>query len=399
MNYFEVPFSHTMQSGDTLSSIAADLAAQVNSNQFLQAFGMTATASSNVLSITSPGVRDADYYDTGSGAVTLSFSSQNPDQYAGFYGSASTSDVVTLTVHDSGLSGGSKSVSYTVQAGDNLMAVSQKLSLAVNSDTNLQSIGVSSVWGLYPNYFNLPVVYLISDSSNTTTYTISTTGTENPSILTSPLGTVQQTQTIRNSLGNVTSLVDPIGRQFTYTYASNNMDLLAITDFAGSPIGQWAYGNPSAPHRPTSYINGSGQTTQYSYNTPYSELATITDPNSNVTTLSYDSSGYLTQIQGPLSGSQDVTSFSFFGYGLPHTVTDSEGYELVYGYDALNRPTSTTYPDGSSEQTIYDKLDPILSCDRLGRWTKRCYDAIDQLACEQDPLINGSSRQHDHMAA
>ncbi len=167
-------------------------------------------------------------------------------------------------------------------------------------------------------------------------------------------------QTVNNSLGNITNSLDGIGRLFTYTYASNNIDVLKVTNHNGDVIGQWAYSDPSAPHRPTSYINGSGQITQYSYNTPYAELASITDANGNVTSLSYDSSGYLTQIQGPLSGSQDVSSFTFFGYGQVHTVTDSEGYELSYAYDDLNRLTSTSYPDGSSEQTIYDKLDPVL---------------------------------------
>ena len=73
-------------------------------------------------------------------------------------------------------------------------------------------------------------------------------------------------------------------------------------------------------------------------------------------------------------------------YGTVHTVTDSEGYTLTYAYDSLNRLTSTTYPDGTSEQNLYDKLNAILQSDRLGRWTHSSYNSMNQLVCEQDPL-------------
>ena len=375
-----------MQAGDTLASIALNLAQQINSDQFVQAFGLSAAASSNVLTITSPGIATPTY-TSGSGPVTLTFAVQNPDQYVQFGGDVFTAgDVVTLTVFDAGLSGGQETVSYTVQASDqNAFDLAQGLAIAISSDTNLQTLGVTSYWGAQYGTA-LATTYLCSDSTNSTTYTVSATGSEFPALTTSSDGTVPVPQTVRNSLGNVTNLLDSIGRLLTYTYASNNIDLLEVENHNGDVVCQWAYGDSSAPHRPTSYTNGSGQTTQYSYNTPYAELASITDANGNVTSLSYDSAGYLTQIQGPLSGGQDVTSFSFFGYGKLHTVTDSEGYEVSYAYDDLNRTTSISYPDGSSEQTIYDKLDPVLSCDRLGRWSKRSYDPIDQLSCEQDPL-------------
>lgn len=100
----------------------------------------------------------------------------------------------------------------------------------------------------------------------------------------------------------------------------------------------------------------------------------------NTSSLSYDSNGYLTQINGPLAGNNDVTTFSFYGYGLPATITNSEGYEISYNYDGLNRLTKQGYPDGSSEQIIYSRLDPVMNSDRQGRWTKREYNSLDQIA-------------------
>ena len=294
-----------MQASDTLSSIALNLAQEINSDQFAQAFGLTAGASSNVLTVTSPGIATPTY-TSGSGPVTLSFAVQNPDQFVNIDGNAdlfNAGDVVTLTVFDAGLSGGEEAVNYTVQASDqNTFDVAQGLAIAVSSDTNLQTLGVSAMWGMQFST-GLATTYLCSDSTNSTTYTVSATGSEDPVLGTSSSGTVSNSITIRNTLGNVTTSLDPIGREFTYTYDSNNIDLLKIQSPTGysageGPIlGQWVYGDSSSPHCPTSYTNGSGQTTQYSYNTPYAELASITDANGNVTSLSYDSSGYLTQFK------------------------------------------------------------------------------------------------------
>jgi YD repeat-containing protein len=51
--------------------------------------------------------------------------------------------------------------------------------------------------------------------------------------------------------------------------------------------------------------------------------------------------------------------------GRVNSVTDSEGYTVKRQYDAAGRVTRTTYPDGTSEQTTYDRLDPRESRDRL----------------------------------
>jgi YD repeat-containing protein len=96
--------------------------------------------------------------------------------------------------------------------------------------------------------------------------------------------------------------------------------------------------------------------------------------------------GFLTKIDGPMPGTQDVTTFTYDGYNRLYTVTDSEGYTLTFSYDNMNRLTKTAYPDGTSEQTVYFNLDAVMTKDRLGRWTQDSYDSIRQLAYEIDPL-------------
>ena len=200
-------------------------------------------------------------------------------------------------------------------------------------------------------------------------------------------GTTTQTWNYQNNaFGQVTQSQDPVGRTFAYKYAANNVDLLEKRQIQGTNNdlnGKWEFNN--LQHVPNTYIDGSGQKTQYTYNS-FGELQTLTDANSDVWTLSYNTKGYLTQIQGPLAGTNDVTTLAYDGYGRLYTVTDSEGYTLTYSYDNLNRLTQITYPDGTSEQIVYQLLDPVLRRDRIGRWTKDSYDPMEQLISEIDPL-------------
>lgn len=204
-----------------------------------------------------------------------------------------------------------------------------------------------------------------------------------------------------NSFGHVTQAIDPSGRTFSYTYASNNIDLTQVKQTRGGNsdiIGQWIYnqfpaGTTGAPvqHLPLAYIDGSGQKTAFSYNS-FGQLTQRADAGGNVWTYSYGGAGgnplpvYLTAIDGPLSGNQDVTTFTYDGYGRVYTATDSEGYTLTYSYDNADRITQITYPDGTFEQNVYDRLDLVLHTDRLGRSTQHAYDNMDQLAYEIDPL-------------
>ena len=197
--------------------------------------------------------------------------------------------------------------------------------------------------------------------------------------------TTQTWQYTYNSLGHVTQEIDPVGREFTYTYASNGIDLLEKDQTQTSTADINGIWSSYSQHLPGSYKDGSGRVTSYTYN-GFGELLTRTDPNSDVWTYTYDSDGYLTQINGPLSGSSDVTTISYDGYGRVYQVTDSEGYALTYSYDAMNRQTQVTHPDGTSDKTGYDRLDTVFETDRLGRCTQRAYDSMGQKAFEIDPL-------------
>jgi RHS repeat-associated protein len=197
-------------------------------------------------------------------------------------------------------------------------------------------------------------------------------------------GSTQLYQYDYNSLGKVTKQVDPMGRTTVYTYATNLVDLLETRQTAGvnEVLETRTY---NAQHLPLTVADGSGHTNRFTYNDA-GQLLTATNPRNDITTLSYDTNGYLLSIDGPLPGTSDTTSFTYDAYGHARTATDSEGYTLTYDYDVLDRLTRITYPDGTYEENIYLNLDRVAWRDRNGRVTQFSYDANRHLTSVEDPL-------------
>ena len=93
--------------------------------------------------------------------------------------------------------------------------------------------------------------------------------------------------------------------------------------------------------------------------------------------------GQVLSVTGPLPGV--TTSYTYDAYGRTRTITDSDDYTLTYDYDLDGRPTRTTYPDGTYEETVYNRFDPEWRRDRLGRWTHTFYDALRRVTATRDP--------------
>ena len=73
------------------------------------------------------------------------------------------------------------------------------------------------------------------------------------------------------------------------------------------------------------------------------------------TTYVYDTNGYLQSVTGPATGA--TTSYTYDGYWRVRTMTDADSHTVTTDYDALDRPTRVTYPDGTYEETVYNRLD------------------------------------------
>ncbi|MEU7874783.1 RHS repeat-associated core domain-containing protein [Dactylosporangium sp. NPDC049140] len=87
------------------------------------------------------------------------------------------------------------------------------------------------------------------------------------------------------------------------------------------------------------------QDTTYTYTADHRDLASVTDPNGNVTSYTYDWLGHKLTDSDPDSGAATST------YDLAGNVTsttDAKGQKISTGYDALNRVTSTWSGDITS---------------------------------------------------
>ncbi len=69
-------------------------------------------------------------------------------------GTTTVGDTINLSTQFPSLPGGVKTVTYTVQTGDNLNTIAAGVSTLVNANSNLQAIGVTSASGASANFIN-----------------------------------------------------------------------------------------------------------------------------------------------------------------------------------------------------------------------------------------------------
>jgi RHS repeat-associated protein len=188
-----------------------------------------------------------------------------------------------------------------------------------------------------------------------------------------------------DNFGHITKRIDPIGRTTSYVYAVNGIDLLEIRQTRAGQnelLSQTAY---NVQHLPLTIKDAAGQTTTNTYN-PRGRPLTIKNANNEVNTYNYSPDGHLTSVDGPLPGSGDTESFTYDSVGRTRTRTDVSGYTLTFDYDALDRLTKISFPDGTYRQSTYALLDLAQIRDRAGRITLFEYNPLRQMKKRTDPL-------------
>jgi RHS repeat-associated protein len=205
-------------------------------------------------------------------------------------------------------------------------------------------------------------------------------------------GTTQIRKFEYNDLGMVTKVTDPAGRETSFDYDPNLIDLLKIRQTTAGEnqlLRKFSYAS-TPPHCITKVQNADGQQTQYLYNS-LGQVTQITDPKGRVTALGYNaSSGFWATILVPdvagagLTTTKRTTTFTPDSFLRTSQITDGEGYVLSLQYDDLDRPTTFTFPDTSTERIIYSKLNPVLVKDRLNRWAAKEYDPLGRVVLNRD---------------
>lgn len=185
-------------------------------------------------------------------------------------------------------------------------------------------------------------------------------------------GSTELTTHAYNANGNLALFTDSVGRQTSFVYAQNGVDVTAIHQKTApgsvSTIAKYSY---DSNHNISSYADAAGQYWAFTYSLT-GELLTSSNPIGSLTTYVYDAVGHLLQIIN--SGGKPVLSLVYDDFGRVETKEDSEGYLLRFKYDAMDRITTVEFPDGTSHDLLWDGLDLIEASDRQRRKTRYTYD-------------------------
>ena len=196
-------------------------------------------------------------------------------------------------------------------------------------------------------------------------------------------GTTQLTQLAYNPAGNMTSVIDPVGRQTTMTYAANNIDLTMVQQkTSSSGMATTAQYGSYTKHLPQTYTDAAGQLWKYVYNAA-GQTTQVTNPLGQIVKYTYNGTGYLTTATN--QNGQTAATYTYDKYGNIATVTDSEGLITSYTYDNFGRVLTEKFPDASTRKFAYTNLDLTSMTDRQGRVTKMTYDALRNVTSVTDP--------------
>lgn len=162
---------------------------------------------------------------------------------------------------------------------------------------------------------------------------------------------IHKTSCTRDVLGNITSVMDPLGSVKRYTY---------------DKVGHL-----------TSLIDEEGDTT----NITYDVLGKITDimyPDGTKRRTGYDKAGMVSIIK-------DDTSSLLFKYDDAYrvrSITDEAGNTMRYEWDGAGRIVSKAFPDDTNEHYCYDKAGRLVQIEGFGAKTAYEYDEDSRLICK-----------------
>jgi RHS repeat-associated protein len=217
--------------------------------------------------------------------------------------------------------------------------------------------------------------------------TLSYDGSGNLATVTDPAG--RSLRFTYNADGTVATATDPAGHAVTYTYLGGQLSsvtdvnggitrfgydggrrLQTITDPRNHTVVTNTYDSAS---RVTSQATPRGTTT-FDYSTPNDTK--ITDPDHHVTDEQFQNYLPTSITKGYGTSAAATTAIAYNGNLLPNKVTDPNGHDWTYGYDASGNRTSVTDPLSHTVSSTYDaKRDLTSLTTPLGHETDYTYDA------------------------
>ena len=190
----------------------------------------------------------------------------------------------------------------------------------------------------------------------------------------------------RDVQGRVTTLTEPAGRHFTFSYSGTGLQVSQVSD----PIGRTVRYSYDGAGRLSSVTDAAGGATSYTYDARH-RLLTITDPR-GITFLrnEYDAAGRVSrQVQadgGVFTFAYTLTS----GLVTETRLTDPRGHTTTYRFNTRGYLLSQTDALGqttSLERAVGTNL-LLSTTDPLGRVTRFAHDASGNMTSVTDPQGN-----------
>jgi len=213
-----------------------------------------------------------------------------------------------------------------------------------------------------------------------------------PSSMTDQLSRI--TSYTYDSHGNLTVLEDPLTYVTTYTY-SNTQPGMLTAQTAPALVGHSSYTLFSYQYdsydRLTTITNADSDVTVDAYSTA-GQLTSVTDPNGNETTYSYDAmnreTGITTAAGSAIAG---VTTYGYDAGGNQTTETDPTGYTITTTYDALDRVATVENADDAVTTYSYDNAGRLhVLTDPDSNATTFTYNALGEETEVTSPSVNNS---------
>lgn len=197
--------------------------------------------------------------------------------------------------------------------------------------------------------------------------------------------TPQLWQVARNRFGRILREVDPLGRSRDYTYADNELDVVAIHQTTNGMNERLAAMTYDVNRRLTSFIDHMGQTSSITYDSR-GLITSYSNALGETVSFTRGVEGVVDAIDGPLPGNGDTYTFVHDDAHRVTQFTQPDGYVLGFAYDSMDRLTRMTFPDATFREWTYDRLAIGSFRDRAGRVSTGSYNNLGQLESLTDAL-------------
>ncbi len=290
---------------------------------------------------------------------------------------------------------------YAYDVSGNLISVTDPLTnvTTYSYGTNSRLTGITDPNGNTTTFsyntfsgFGEGVGSVISGGS---TYTMSYNPTTKTATVTDALGrqTIYTYDSYTN--GRVIQVEDPLGNNASYTWNGNNF-MTTVIDKNGNQTDYTYDAGGNVLSRTEAVGTLIQRTTTYTYEPTYNNVTSVTDPELNTTTYTYDIDGNLTSVTDPLG---NTTTHTYDGVGQRTSTTDPNGNIAIYTYDAYGHPTGQTIDPGGltiATSSTFDIIgNRLTSTDANGNTTAYTYDGLNRLITVTDALLNSSSYTYD----